>query len=247
MGKRKRRVHPPPIAPLSASGYGGWGKKLGLAGLHEQLFDAVPCSSGMNPLSTEKIPNHISTRIVHPYSSTEDIMGSHEQQNEHISISNHQHHHHHHNNPGRSMHSKRSRNRGQHHPRHNSGYHYNTYYGKNSPSFDHQIPFKTGNNRWTPEHNTEGRERAFFKPERIRSNETPMEVITREDDNKMVCGTCERLLRQKHPLGSGLLTTSEPSVVAVLVCGHFFHADCLERRTPADDASDPQCPLCLTH
>ena len=46
------------------------------------------------------------------------------------------------------------------------------------------------------------------------------------------CGLC----RQKM---------SDNSVVAVLVCGHFYHAECLETRTRHEDRRDPPCPLCM--
>ncbi|XP_060171704.1 uncharacterized protein LOC132602911 [Lycium barbarum] len=41
----------------------------------------------------------------------------------------------------------------------------------------------------------------------------------------------------------------EPSVfpsVAILPCGHSFHAECLERITPEENSSDPPCFFCLS-
>lgn len=35
------------------------------------------------------------------------------------------------------------------------------------------------------------------------------------------------------------------SVVAVLVCGHVFHANCLEIITRETDKFDPSCPVCM--
>lgn len=49
----------------------------------------------------------------------------------------------------------------------------------------------------------------------------------------MVCGLCQQ-------------RTRENAVTAVLVCGHAYHADCLEVRTTNEDRRDPPCPLC-TH
>ncbi|KAK7280691.1 hypothetical protein RJT34_25758 [Clitoria ternatea] len=61
------------------------------------------------------------------------------------------------------------------------------------------------------------------------------------------CGACSKLLserstwsHQKFITGSGDL-----SVVAVLVCGHAYHAECLEAMTPEADRYDPACPICM--
>ncbi|KAJ1378868.1 Zinc finger, RING-type [Sesbania bispinosa] len=62
------------------------------------------------------------------------------------------------------------------------------------------------------------------------------------------CGACSKLLTersawssQKFIAGSG----SDLSVVAVLVCGHVYHAECLETLTPEADSYDPACPVCM--
>lgn len=34
------------------------------------------------------------------------------------------------------------------------------------------------------------------------------------------------------------------AVVGVLVCGHVYHAECLEQSTPESKQQDPPCPLC---
>lgn len=38
----------------------------------------------------------------------------------------------------------------------------------------------------------------------------------------------------------------ELSAVAVLVCGHVYHANCLEQRTPFEELHDPTCPVCAS-
>jgi hypothetical protein len=38
--------------------------------------------------------------------------------------------------------------------------------------------------------------------------------------------------------------THEFPVVAMLVCGHVYHAECLEATTPEVDKYDPACPIC---
>lgn len=61
---------------------------------------------------------------------------------------------------------------------------------------------------------------------------------------EMVCGICEKVLSQKINFLGNSISSSELSVVAVLVCGHVYHANCLEQRTRFDDLRDPPCPLC---
>jgi len=61
---------------------------------------------------------------------------------------------------------------------------------------------------------------------------------------EMVCGICEKLLSQKINFLGNSISSNELSVVAVLVCGHVFHANCLEQRTRFEDLRDPPCPLC---
>ncbi|KAD3067853.1 hypothetical protein E3N88_35733 [Mikania micrantha] len=77
----------------------------------------------------------------------------------------------------------------------------------------------------------ERREKASRKQERIRSNRLVIDVVS-GDSTKIMCGLCSA-------------STSDTSVVAVLVCGHVYHADCLETRTPYEDRRDPLCPVCV--
>ncbi|XP_057497043.1 uncharacterized protein LOC130781742 [Actinidia eriantha] len=48
------------------------------------------------------------------------------------------------------------------------------------------------------------------------------------------CGVCLKLLADTYEL----------AVVAVLICGHAFHAECLENVTPEINTNDPACPIC---
>lgn len=86
-------------------------------------------------------------------------------------------------------------------------------------------------------------ERAFFRPERIRSS-LVMDMVP-PDLVRMVCGICQKTLKRKTYFLGSILSSSEPSVVAVLVCDHVYHADCLEEKTNFEDRQDPPCPLCM--
>ncbi|XP_050206083.1 uncharacterized protein LOC126655812 [Mercurialis annua] len=54
------------------------------------------------------------------------------------------------------------------------------------------------------------------------------------------CGACSKLLMERSSWRS-----NELAAVAVLVCGHVYHADCLETMTLEVDKYDPACPICM--
>ena len=59
------------------------------------------------------------------------------------------------------------------------------------------------------------------------------------------CRVCAKLLKEKSPWSAQkIVTTNELSVAAVLVCGHVYHADCLESMMSETDRYDPPCPVC---
>ncbi|XP_020269923.1 suppressor protein SRP40-like, partial [Asparagus officinalis] len=59
------------------------------------------------------------------------------------------------------------------------------------------------------------------------------------------CRVCSKLLEEKSPWsGQRIVSTNELPVGAVLICGHVYHADCLESITSETDRYDPPCPMC---
>lgn len=60
------------------------------------------------------------------------------------------------------------------------------------------------------------------------------------------CGLCSKLLTEKKSGWStqSIIADNELSVIAVLVCGHVYHAECLEGVTPEFNKYDPACPIC---
>ncbi|KAK4340365.1 hypothetical protein RND71_041827 [Anisodus tanguticus] len=53
------------------------------------------------------------------------------------------------------------------------------------------------------------------------------------------CGICTKLLTERSSWSS-----NEIAAVSVLICGHVFHAECLESMTPEINKYDPACPVC---
>ncbi|CAJ1973055.1 unnamed protein product [Sphenostylis stenocarpa] len=56
------------------------------------------------------------------------------------------------------------------------------------------------------------------------------------------CGICSKLLVEKSSWSTQTIIAI--SVVSVLICGHVYHAECLERMTSDINKYDPACPVC---
>lgn len=94
-------------------------------------------------------------------------------------------------------------------------------------------------------HDTESRQSELHKPERVDAAPSLLATYaTSSNVKKPFCGLCQKPLRKKRYILDSSISSSEPSVVAVLVCGHLYHADCLEDRTHHEDITDPPCPIC---
>lgn len=60
------------------------------------------------------------------------------------------------------------------------------------------------------------------------------------------CGVCSKLLTEKSSWSAQkIIASNDLSVVAVLICGHIYHAECLENMTPDINKYDPACPICI--
>lgn len=64
---------------------------------------------------------------------------------------------------------------------------------------------------------------------------------TTHSPDQEVCKLCLKLLKERSTWNA-----QELAVVAVLLCGHVYHADCLDSLTAEADKYDPPCPVC-TH
>ncbi|KAG6524248.1 E3 ubiquitin-protein ligase RLIM-like [Zingiber officinale] len=74
------------------------------------------------------------------------------------------------------------------------------------------------------------RERWSFENDNLTPSST---TISSSNDHQQTCRICSTPL-------------TDYCIVAVLVCGHLYHAGCLEKMTSEIDQYDPPCPLC-TH
>ncbi|XP_042061706.1 uncharacterized protein LOC121805777 isoform X2 [Salvia splendens] len=138
------------------------------------------------------------------------------------------------------------------HSRHPFGRHYSrrgsSNYSDASPSNWKALPVYDSNLSFKPESKDLSAfqyrgSRIFQKPERIRSSSLVENSIW-GDERKLECRICQKSLR-KHPFMFENSSSTDLSVVAVLVCGHVYHAECLEQKTRHEDSRDPPCPLCV--
>ncbi|XP_061350870.1 uncharacterized protein LOC133295949 [Gastrolobium bilobum] len=205
--------------------------------------EAIRCSSNNMELLSDEKPSHSGNPGAHPLPPVLDITdGSMKLLNSHPTMA------HHHQNLGRSIFLKRSRHYyGHQYSRRNSANHANasSSRGKGTSSYDDGLSFKLASqpNSLSRQQHAEYREKTFSRPERIRSSSLVMDSVSPDVVN-MVCGICEKPLRRKLNFLGSSLSCCELSVVAVLVCGHVYHADCLEQRTSLEELRDPPCPMC---
>lgn len=210
----------------------------------EPSSDSMPCSSGMELLSEEKRLNAIDSSELKPLSSVLDIADSSMklQNAHHPSAANH------HQSLSHSMFLKRSRHHYAHqYSRRGSSNLANatTSRGKGTSLRDDKLPFKfaTQCNPMLGRH-SEYMEKAFFRPERIRSSNSLTRDVVSTDLLKMVCEICQKPLIRKLYIPDMAFAAVDLLEVAVLACGHSFHAECLDMKTSFEDKRDPPCPSC---
>uniref|UniRef100_A0A5B6ZDE1 RING-type domain-containing protein n=1 Tax=Davidia involucrata TaxID=16924 RepID=A0A5B6ZDE1_DAVIN len=196
----------------------------------------------MDSLSKEKSSHSVDSGALKPLSSIMDIMDNSAELSNAQQTLAHQHH-----NLSHALLLRHRHYYGRQYSRRNSANNADasTSHGKGTPLRDEKLSFKLASqcNSDSGRH-TESWEKAYCKLERIRSSSLAMDAVS-ADVVKMVCAICQKLLGRKPYILGNTLSSSDLSVVAVLVCGHVYHADCLEQRTCHEDRQDPPCPLCV--
>lgn len=70
-------------------------------------------------------------------------------------------------------------------------------------------------------------------------------TLTTPSIDLSTCGVCLKLLMERSPwVAQKFVFSNELSVAAVLICGHVYHAECLENTTSESSKFDPPCPIC---
>ncbi|KAI3929821.1 hypothetical protein MKX01_025989, partial [Papaver californicum] len=93
---------------------------------------------------------------------------------------------------------------------------------------------------------TDGTGKISHKNGRVKASSSVANATTTSHDIvKALCGICLNLLENKPYQDEAADSSNELSVVAILVCGHVYHGDCLEKKTSEVDKSDPSCPICF--
>ncbi|KAE8725618.1 60S ribosomal protein L44 [Hibiscus syriacus] len=92
--------------------------------------------------------------------------------------------------------------------------------------------------RWSFDNDTWGFHRERISKSSGRTSASPSVDL-------QTCGVCSKLLSEKSLWSTQkIIISNDLSVVAVLTCGHVYHAECLENMTSEIDKYDPACPIC---
>ncbi|KAL0924979.1 hypothetical protein M5K25_003278 [Dendrobium thyrsiflorum] len=89
------------------------------------------------------------------------------------------------------------------------------------------------------------RERSSFETENLKIFGSNLQPKGNHTPNLQACGICLKLLKEKSPWSTQkIVSTNDLPIAAVLVCGHVYHAECLESLTSETDTYDPPCQVC---
>ncbi|XP_020588784.1 uncharacterized protein LOC110030419 [Phalaenopsis equestris] len=89
------------------------------------------------------------------------------------------------------------------------------------------------------------RDRSSLTNENLKISELNSQPKGNHAPNPQTCGICSKLLKEKSPWSAQkIVSTNDLPIAAVLVCGHVFHAECLESSTSETDMYDPPCHVC---
>ncbi|PON77392.1 43kDa postsynaptic protein [Trema orientale] len=84
-----------------------------------------------------------------------------------------------------------------------------------------------------------------FGVNREKMTRASSQILASPSVDLQTCGVCSKLLTERSLWSSQkIIACNELSVVAVLICGHVYHAECLENMTPEINKYDPACPVC---
>ncbi|KAK6941717.1 hypothetical protein RJ641_027094 [Dillenia turbinata] len=234
MGKRKRGAYEPNTPPSDIMHC--------LSETELLTNESMPCTSGLDFMEKEKSLCAVGTSSPKPPSSAVDKFDNTTKPSSSNPSPPHQQH-----NISRSLLLRRSRQYfGHHYSRRNSGKHgaASASHWKSSPSHDKTLTFKlTSQCNLESRCHAESKEKPVYRQDKIRSSSLTTNAIS-TDVMKMICGLCQKPLRCKLYSFGNSPSSSDVSVVAVLVCGHVYHADCLEQKTSHENRRDPPCPLC---
>ncbi|XP_071726061.1 uncharacterized protein [Rutidosis leptorrhynchoides] len=84
-----------------------------------------------------------------------------------------------------------------------------------------------------------------FRFSRDRVSRSSGRVYSSPANEIQTCGVCFKLLTDRSSWSSQKIVASNGlPPVAVMICGHLFHVECLENMTPEVNKYDPACPIC---
>lgn len=111
------------------------------------------------------------------------------------------------------------------------------------PTYSDLMAIYNNSKRWSFDS-----ESLSFNRDRVSRSSGRVSSCSPSIDIQPCCGVCSKLLTERshfgaHKMAAGLAATALP-VAAVLVCGHVYHAECLENMTPEVNKYDPACPVC---